>query len=144
MGLFDEMFRRKPREEKLKVEPPPPPLKTFSFRVTGTTHLCRFTKHPGTDRSFVISRHKVGAPVYPYIYEWEGKPAVAIISVRDNEDLGVVPANLTKKVAELMQMYNVTGFITMIDTFEWHGEMYRGCDVTLECREKVFIEYLGK
>lgn len=135
--------RRRPDAEpgepvihKIPVPQEMPIEKTFSFRVTGTTHQCRFPKRPGTERSYVIARHRVGDAVYLKPYEWEGRPAVAVMSMKENVDLGVVPATLTEDVMELMEQYDVSGKIIATDTFEYRDNSYHGCDVQLICRMK--------
>ena len=110
--------------------------KTFSFRVTGTTHQCRFPKRPGTERTYVIARHRVGDAVYPKLFEWEGRPAVAIMSMKEDVDVGVVPATMTMDVVKLMEAYDISGAIIAKDTFEYRGNSYNGCDVQLICRTK--------
>lgn len=110
--------------------------KTFSFRVTGTTHQCRFPKRPGTERTYVIARHRVGDAVYPKLFEWEGRPAVAIMSMKEGVDVGVVPATMTMDVVKLMEAYDISGAIIAKDTFEYRGNSYNGCDVQLICRMK--------
>ena len=113
-----------------------PVEKTFSFRVTGTTHQCRFPKRPGTERSYVIARHRVGDAVYPKLYEWEGRPAVAIMSKKEDVDVGVVPATMTMDVVKLMEAYDIDGTIIAKDSFSYRGNLYNGCEVQLNCRTK--------
>lgn len=110
--------------------------KTFSFRVTGTTHQCRFPKRPGTERSYVIARHRVGDAVYPKLFEWEGRPAVAIMSMKEDVDVGVVPATMTMDVVKLMEAYDIDGTIIAKDSFSYRGNLYNGCEVQLNCRTR--------
>ena len=144
-GLIFWGFRSRRRTDAEPVEPvihevPVPRVmpveKTFSFRVTGTTHQCRFPKRPGTERSYVIARHRVGDAVYPKLYEWEGRPAVAIMSKKEEVDVGVVPATMTMDVVKLMEAYDISGAIIAKDTFEYRGNSYNGCEVQLNCRTR--------
>ena len=144
-GLIFWGFRSRRRTDAEPVEPvihevPVPRVmpieKTFSLRVTGTTHQCRFPKRLGTERSYVIARHRVGDAVYPKLYEWEGRPAVAIMSKKEEVDVGVVPATMTMDVVKLMEAYDISGAIIAKDTFEYRGNSYNGCEVQLNCRTR--------
>lgn len=109
------------------------PAKTFTFRGTGTTRKCKFGS--GT-RDGALALSKVGDVCEFRQYEWEGKPAFAIINSRTGDEIAVVPAKDVDKVQNLLANYKAVTLIKNIDVFEWHNDMYHGCEIEMRCYEQ--------
>ena len=102
--LIRSGVRAKKRKEELEVRYAPPqatPVKTYTFKVTGTTHSCMYG---AGDRSQLNGISRTGDPVYFQPYEWEGALALAVMSPKYNQDLGVVPADKVEAVDGLLRL----------------------------------------
>lgn len=106
---------------------------TFSFKVTGCRYECRFCESSYIPmRQDIISKCGRNDTVTPRIYEWEGKPAVALICDRLGYDIGVVPKTLVDKVISLSDKYTLRG---VIDGFEYDNKDNAYPTVQLRCYE---------
>ena len=134
---ISELIGVKSASKSIDTIPAQAPLGTFTFQLAGVTHNCRFPDGY-LSRVTTISRSRIGDVVTLHKYEWEGRPAVAVLSPRaKNYDIGVVPADKTKKVCELMDQYNTVTKIVGIEPFEYKGDNYKDCDVMIEYYERV-------
>ena len=110
-------------------------VKTFTFRVTGVTHPCRFA-NGYYDRQTAISSTRIGDPLFLHQYEWEGEPAIAVINRKTGHDLGVVPAEKVQRILKLMQQYDTSAVLVAKEDFDWQNDTYTGCDVRIDCVER--------
>jgi len=132
-----ELISIKSASKSIDTIPDTAPLGTFTFQLAGVTHNCRFPDG-SLSRVTTISRSRVGDTVMLRQYEWEGKPAIAVISPRArNYDIGVVPANKVSTVCKLMDHYNTAAKIVSIEPFQYRGDSYKNCDVMIEYYERV-------
>lgn len=116
--------------------PSSPPVGTFTFEPTGTRFECCFPTKGYAARQRVLMKSKVGDPVQLRVYEWEGKPAIAVVNARIGADLGVAKKTQSSKLNNLLNDYTVTGAITKFTDFDLKGENYLSCEVKLEYFEK--------
>jgi hypothetical protein len=112
------------------------PEKTFSFQAAGFRFKCRFPNTRFDERQFILVRSHVGDSVSLRQYEWEGKPAIALISDKYGADLGVVPATHVNKILKLAEQYTVSGKIISLERIEYRGDFYTKCDIELSCYPK--------
>lgn len=112
------------------------PVKTFSFQAAGFRFDCRFPNKRFRDRQAVLARCRVGDTVSLRQYEWEGKPAFALISDKCGADLGVIPAIHVNKVLALTEHYTVIGKIIALDEVEYKKDFFTTCDIELSCFDK--------
>jgi hypothetical protein len=109
--------------------------KTYTFRITGVTHPCRFA-NGYYDRQTAISSTRIGDPLFLHQYEWEGEPAIAVINRKTGHDLGVVPAEKVQRILKLMQQYDTSAVLVAKEDFDWQNDTYTGCDVRIDCVER--------
>lgn len=112
------------------------PEKTFSFQAAGFRFKCRFPNTRFDERQFILVRSHVGDSVSLRQYEWEGKPAIALISDKYGADLGVVPASHVNTILKLTEKYDVIGKIIDLERIEYRKEFYTKCDIELSCFDK--------
>ena len=122
--------------QEASFTPPGDVVKTFSFQAVGFRFKCRFPNGRFDTRQSVLSRSHVGDIITLRQYEWEGKPAFALMSQRCNADLGSAPAGHVNTILELAEKYNVVGKIISIDHIEYRREPYITCDIELSCFSK--------
>ncbi len=107
------------------------PDTTFSFKPTGFTFDCLYSDR--YERQDVIIRSRIDDSFHLREYEWEGKPAYALVSDRLNADFAVVPAKLVDKIKELNDNYKIIGHITNIKETPRRRDTVYYCDVQLSC-----------
>ena len=108
---------------------------TFTFEVTGVTHECRFSSM-GRRRQDVMDGIHIGDKVYLKQYEWQGKPAFAVMDPKTNEDIGVAPRGCVKPLLKLVGKYSTSGMVVSKRNFEYKGDYYTGCEVRIDCMDK--------
>lgn len=108
---------------------------TFSFMPVGTRFECR-TPGQFKSRQEVLAITRVGDRCALECYEWQGNPAIMVVSRRVGQDIGVVPAKLTGRVLDLMNQYDTDVEITKKDDFKIDGEEYDGCEAKIYCMER--------
>ncbi|MBR1710096.1 MAG: hypothetical protein IJ719_14915 [Clostridia bacterium] len=107
---------------------------TITFKAVGSTFDCKYSDR--YERQDVLRRSGVNDTFHLQEYEWEGKPAFALISDTLNADFGVVPAKLVRKVKEIYDHYTVIGRITKINMIDKRDDTVYYCEVCLEYYEK--------
>jgi len=113
-----------------------PVAKTYSFEPTGVTHECKYP-NARTSRQASIYRSRKGDPVELRVYEWQGKPAVAVINQRTGYDIGVAKAGSdSPALQKLLEQYDVRARIEDITSFEYRRDTYRNTIVTAYCYER--------
>ena len=126
----------KKRKEQFEARYAPPqatPVKTYTFKVTGTTHSCMYG---AGDRSQLNGISRTGDPVYFQPYEWEGALALAVMSPKYNQDLGVVPADKVEAVDGLLRAYNTDSRVKDVEEYEYKDNEYYACIVQINCYPK--------
>ena len=108
---------------------------TFTFEVTGVTHECRFSPK-GRQRQDVMDDIHIGDSVYLKQYEWQGKPALAVMSPKTSEDIGVAPKGCVKSILSLTGKYDASAIVVSKRYFEYHGNDYATCEVRIDCMDK--------
>lgn len=140
VGIFLIYRSTKKRNNKHAIEdlntPVVPPVKTFSFQAAGFRFDCRFPNKKFSERQAILIRSSVNDTVTLRQYEWEGKPAFALISDNLDADLGVVPAVHVNTVLKLSQEYDIHGKIISLNQIEYRGDPYTTCDIELDCYQK--------
>lgn len=117
------------------ASPDPTASDTFTFEVTGVTHECRFSSM-GRRRQDVMDGIHIGDKVYLKQYEWQGKPAFAVMDPKTNEDIGVAPRGCVKPLLKLVEKYSTSGMVVSKRNFEYKGDYYTGCEVRIDCMDK--------
>lgn len=113
-----------------------PPVGTFTFEPTGTRFECKFPIKGFAMRQRVLQKSKVGDPITLQLYEWEGKPAVAVMNARLGVDLGVAKKAQSSKLNKLMNEYDVAGKIVKFTDFDMKNENYLSCEIQLDYYER--------
>ncbi|MBE6003764.1 MAG: hypothetical protein E7232_06710 [Lachnospiraceae bacterium] len=139
LGIFLKKKIKKPEPMQINsaIAPPPKPVQvrqpdmTFSFKPVGSTFDCLYSDI--YERQEVLERSGVGDTFHLTEYEWEGKPAFALIHDGMNADFAVVPAKLVKKVKDLYDNYHIIGHITKIGEMPKRDDYIFYCEVQLYC-----------
>lgn len=92
------------------------PTKTLTIKVVGVTFECMYSDE-FSNRQDVLENVEDGDEVIFKQYNYKGRPAVALIHEPTDSDIGVVPADLTEKVLDYMNQYDVVGLIKDSDWF---------------------------
>lgn len=92
------------------------PTRTLTIRVAGVTFGCKYSDD-FSNRQDVLEIVEDGDNVIFKQYKYKGRPAVALIHEATDSDIGVVPADLTEKVLDYMNQYDVVGLIKDSDWF---------------------------
>ena len=116
--------------------PTTPVVGTFTFEPTGARFECRFPAPGFNVRQRVLRKSKVGDPVKLQVYEWEGKPAIAVMNERLKADLGVIKKSQVSKLYSILSEYEVIGSISKFSDFDYRGESYRSCEIQLNYHER--------
>jgi len=125
--------KRKAEFEAQYAPPQGTPVKTYTFRITGTTHKCMYGSG---ERSQLNAIARTGEPVYFKPYEWEGQLAIAVMSAKYNQDLGVVPADKIEVVDGLLKAYNTDSRVQDVEEFEYKRNDYCAVSVQISCYPK--------
>lgn len=139
LGIFLKKKMKKPEPMPINLNTVPPaqpvqvrqPDMTFSFKPVGSTFDCLYSDI--YERQEVLERSGVGDTFHLTEYEWEGKPAFALIHDGMNADFAVVPAKLVKKVKDLYDNYHIIGHITKIGEMPKRDDYIFYCEVQLYC-----------
>ena len=139
VGIGIYMIRRSKKKEqeaaareRIVIDP----IKTFSFEAAGFRFNCRFPNNYLRSRQSVLARSRIGDLATLRIFEWEGTPAIAIISQKNGADLGVVPAKHVETVLELCNEFCVVGKIISMNNITYRDEEYYVCGIELSCYKK--------
>ena len=104
---------------------------TCTFEVTGVTHECRFSPL-GRHRQDVMKEIRVGNQIYLKRYEWQGKPAFAVMSWKSNEDIGVAPRGCVRSLVRLEGKGVTSGIVVSTRNFEYNGDYFNNCEVRID------------
>lgn len=130
-----QAIKRKLKDKEKIVDVRESAVTTFSFKPVGTRYECRINGYC-KNRQEALALTGIGALCHLQCYEWEGKPAIMIVSDKLGQDIGVVPAKLVNKVLDLMEQYSTVVEIINKDYFKVQGEEYDGCEVKIHCMNK--------
>ena len=117
-------------EEAVRIEAEA--VRTYSFKPVGTRFACKIQGR-FKERQAILNASQVGETCYLQEYEWEGRPAVMVVSEHFRQDLGVVPEGKVGEVLKLMEVYDTRVRITQKDEFEMNGRLYTGFDAQILC-----------
>lgn len=92
------------------------PTKTLTIKVVGVTFGCKYSEE-FSNRQDVLETVEDGDEVTFRQYNYKGRPAVALIHEPTDSDIGVVPSDMTEKVLDCMNQYDVVGLIKDSDWF---------------------------
>lgn len=132
MGLFDA-FKKKPAPDPPQVRPV---AESFTCRLAGVDYPCLFPARGKQERAFVLAYSRNREPCFLQVYEWEGKPAIAVRNAKRGEDMGVIPAKFVNRVLKLCQKYDIAVTLQNKRTYELNGDLHDGGDVQILCYEK--------
>lgn len=121
------------KKKKSREIPRKDPVKTFTFKPTGTRYECKFPCKWGGERQIILMRSKIGDPISILSYEWNGGTAFAVMNDRIGGDVGVVAEKNRDQIKSILNRFDVSGVITKFDSF---GDDLIGLEVRLDCFER--------
>ena len=92
------------------------PTRTLTIKVAGVTFGCKYSEG-FSNRQDVLETVEDGDEVIFKQYNYKGRPAVTLIHEPTDSDIGVVPSDMTEKVLDYMNQYDVVGLIKDSDWF---------------------------